>query len=68
MVFTVAAARVPALRYVNAALSAWLFTSTVFLQRASGLTLWNNVAVAAVLFAVSLASSRALSRRGGVRA
>ncbi|BDG06879.1 SPW repeat domain-containing protein [Anaeromyxobacter oryzae] len=42
------------LRYVNTALSAWLLASAFLLPQRSSLAVWNDVAVALAMLAVSL--------------
>jgi hypothetical protein len=54
MVFAAIALLVPAVRFLNTALSVWLVFSTLSIFHLTGATLWNNLIVAAIIFIVSL--------------
>jgi hypothetical protein len=56
----------PAFRWVNTVLAVWLFVSTLAFRHTMPATLWNNIIVAIVVFALSLvpsASQRTAARR-----
>ena len=57
----------PPVRLVNTILAIWLFFSTLFIYHTSAATLWNNLIVAVVVFALSLIPSGAMTV-GGRRA
>jgi hypothetical protein len=59
LVAAVSALVVPAFRWVNTVLAAWLFFSTLFMPRAGQATLWNHLLVGIVVFALSLFPTRA---------
>lgn len=59
--FATASMWVPPLRYVNTALSAWLFVSSWVLPRVSEGTFWNHWLVAIGIFIASLIPSESLS-------
>lgn len=44
----------PRARFANTVLAVWLFFSTIFMTGARAGTLWNNIIVAIVVFALSL--------------
>lgn len=55
-------------RYINMGLAAWLFLSTLFFPRIASATLWNNLIVAIIVFAMAVAPTRIERRRiGGMR-
>ncbi len=52
--FAVIAMREPRARWVNTALSIWLFLSTIAMPRVSVGTVWNGIIVAVAMFVISL--------------
>lgn len=50
----------PRARYANTVLAIWLFFSTIFMPSVRAGTLWNNIIVAVVVFALSLAPTRSM--------
>lgn len=57
----------PRLRFVNTALSAWLFVSALLLPTLSGATVWNNALVALVAFALSFVRSYRAPPRASIK-
>ncbi|HLV20115.1 MAG TPA: hypothetical protein VKZ49_04505, partial [Polyangiaceae bacterium] len=58
---------VPAARFANTALGAWLFISTFFIVHLAVGSMWHNAIVAAIVFLASLVPSESLQRGGGHR-
>lgn len=61
-IFAVWAMFVPLARWVNTLLALWLFFSTIAITQVAAGTLWNNVAVAILLFFLSLIPTGAAVR------
>ena len=62
MVFAAIAILVPAARFINTALSLWLFFSTLTFFQLMGAALWNNLIVATLVFITSLVPGNAVGR------
>lgn len=74
MVFAAIAILVPPARFLDSALSLWLFFSTLVFFHLMGAALWNNVIVATIVFLASLVPGHAVGpglrprQHAGVRA
>jgi hypothetical protein len=63
MIFAAIAILVSPARFLNAALSLWLFFSTLVFFHLMGAALWNNVIVATIVFITSLVPGHAAGPR-----
>jgi zinc transporter ZupT len=63
MAAAAAAIAMPAFRYLNTALSVWLFASVWILPRESMTTAWNSMIVAGIMFLISMLGSEPLRAR-----